>query len=481
MRGMENDASKIPIRKKRRPAVVALRTAGFVLACLVAGALLVNALMCAFKPHYYPTFGHTRLFAVVTDSMEPTIKAGSMIVSRKPKSEQEIDVGTVITYELTQNKKTVLITHRVTMVHRDPVTGEVSYTTRGDNAGGTDAVRPRYRDVAGVYTGRKVAVLGYAAGFLQSTEGAIALILIVAVLLVAFTVARFVRFMSVWRSVAAAALQKSEDMLAHTENDELGVLADVIGIAVKEPADKRDARRKDKKLDWFLHTGTLPERPYGDDLATDPAAAGVPPVLRLHLPSVRAQTAAAAKEAVSYHTEPFEKIRYEYTYTARLAQLPPEQKERYVSLRNELLSYERVRSHIGRRGERFACGRRTAARLSIRGKTLCLWIPLCASAYENTKYRVSSAGANGALYKIRSDRRAAYACDLIADAMRTLHVQKNPAYEPQDFYPPYRGTLSLLQSGLVRRRVRAGEKTFRVEEMPDPRAKPVTEDGRDRF
>lgn len=253
--------------KKRTAGRVALWIGFIVLTCL-ALFLLINALLSVFVPHYYPTFGDKRLFSVVTDSMEPEIPTGSMIVSRRPADSDEIAVGTVITFEVKTGDNITLLTHRVIAVNTDDA-GRVSYTTRGDNADGEDPVRPGYDDVVGIYTGSKCGVIGYIFGFLQSPEGAIALILIVAIGAMAYIVVRLVNIINMWRTVAADALKTSESLLAGTENDGLGVIADVIGIAVKEPRDKKEARRKDKKLRWFMKTGTLPKRPYDDDLNVD--------------------------------------------------------------------------------------------------------------------------------------------------------------------------------------------------------------------
>jgi len=252
--------------KKKSRAVKIIKICGIGLLYCILLLMLLNALLCIFAKNYYPTFGKNRLFAIVSDSMEPEIPTGNMIVCRVPDSENEIEVGTVITYEYTQNKIKTLITHRVTAVHRNDRTGEVSYTTRGDNAPSADAVRPKYSDVVGIYTGQKCAVLGYIVGFLQSTEGAIALI--ITGLIAAFTMIMvwYVNKVQVWRNSALSALEKVRSVLTYAQIEELKTIADVVGIVTKDPEDNRELKRKDKKLEWFLITGSLPKRPYRDDL-----------------------------------------------------------------------------------------------------------------------------------------------------------------------------------------------------------------------
>lgn len=449
---------------------------GLIASAALLALLLVHALICVFVPHYYPRFGKWRLFAVVTDSMEPEIAAGSMIAVRAPISADEIEVGTVITFEVMQGKSTTVLTHRVAAVYRSE-TGEITYGTRGDNAGGMDAVRPSYADVIGVYTGKKCGGIGYVVGFLQSAEGAVALILIAFVVAAAYIVVHFVGLVNVWRTAAIEALKKSGALLAGTQNDELGTIADVIGIVVKDPADKKDVRRKEKKLLWFLKTGTLPRRPYQDDIDTS-ALPDTEPIVRLS--SAATQTAPAAPTNVSQENavqenatrettvrEPYEKMRYDYSYAARIIRLAPQAKERYSLIKNELLSYKGVRAHTAQRGERFMYGRKQIARLTVRGKTLCLLLSLSPEAYAGTKFRLEKGTDLPSLYRISSDRKARYACELIADLMRALPAEKMPDYVPQDYYVPYEGVVSLMQRDLVRRKVTQAERTFKIVEVKE--------------
>lgn len=268
---MNNDPKKpTEPRKFPKAAKITLWCVFAVWGVLLA-ALLVNSLLCVFMDHYYPTYGGYRLFAIVSDSMEPEIPTGNMIVGRVPESEGEIEVGTVITYELRQGNGIVLITHRVIQIERNDQTGEVRYTTRGDNAAGTDAYRPTFDDVVGIFTGNQCGFFGYFFGFLQSPEGAIALMIIALIIILTVLIVHFVNIITIWRNIAYEALQKSGSILHDAEDEKYGVIADVIGIVAKEPLDKKDVQRKDKKLFWFMKTGTLPKRPYSDDL--DVAAA----------------------------------------------------------------------------------------------------------------------------------------------------------------------------------------------------------------
>lgn len=469
-----------PNKRKQKRAVRILKTLGVILAVAIFSALTLNSLLCIFSDGYYPTFGGYRLFAIVSDSMEPTIPTGNMIVGRVPSSADEIRVGDVITFEVRSGGSTALVTHRVTEV-RVGDNGAVSYTTKGDNAPRADTVHPSYSDVVGVFTGKKCGFFGYFFGFLQSPEGAIALIIAAFIIIITLIITRFVNLVTVWRKVALGALQKSGTILSKTNDDGLGTLADVIGIVSKEPTDKTDLRRKDKKLKWFIRTGSLPKRPYSDDIdenaesialaaqSDDEVAAADATEL---LPQTATVTEGQSGELIATKTtrtvrERYETVRYDYTYTARLVRLKPEAKDWYCAIKNELLSFERVRSRTGKRCETFFAGRTAIARLAVRGKTLTVKLSEDALQYADGKPWLKRTGAKSTtpcVCRVTSARRAKYVTELISRTL-SARLTKNKDYEPRDFYMPYEGVMSLMSKGLVKRKLGHGEKLFRVTEI----------------
>lgn len=267
----DNEVKEIKKSSKRNLLLRITKIVVFVLFLVVFILLMMNSLLCIFVKHYYPTYGQYRLFAIVSDSMEgeleDSIPTGSMIVGSVPKTEDDIKVGTIITYEAKQGNSIVLITHRVIEINMDEETGTVFYTTKGDNVSRSDGIHPTFKDVVGIYTGNYCGSLGYIFGFLQSAQGTIALIIILLIVVVTFIIIHFVNLVNTWRNVALDALQKSATILNEIDNiDELGTLADVIKIVLKEPIDKNDIKRKDAKLKWFVKMNDLPKRPYPNDL-----------------------------------------------------------------------------------------------------------------------------------------------------------------------------------------------------------------------
>lgn len=170
-------------------------------------------------------------------------------------------------------------------------------------------------------------------------------------------------------------------------------------------------------------------------------------------------------------TEGQERVRYDRSLTAKIAQLKNESKDWYSELKNELLSYEKVKDRMSWKRETFRIGRMTVARIAVRGKTLCLMLAVEPAGYAGTKYtvedvsNVASTADTPTLYRIKSVRRLKYAKEMLAGIMKELKVYKDPRYEAQDYFMPYEGDMALMQRGLVKRVVSGTTRTFRIEEV----------------
>ena len=177
------------------------------------------------------------------------------------------------------------------------------------------------------------------------------------------------------------------------------------------------------------------------------------------------------EEATTFITEGHESVRYNRSFTAKLCQLSNQSKEWYSELKNDLLSYEKVKERMSWQRETFRIGRITVARLVVRGKTLCLLTAVEPISYNGSKYSVEDVSdvANSVdtptLYRIKSARRLKYAKEMIAGMMRELQSFKKPRYEAQDFFIPYDGDMSLIQRGLIKRVVSNSTRVFKVEEV----------------
>ena len=150
------------------------------------------------------------------------------------------------------------------------------------------------------------------------------------------------------------------------------------------------------------------------------------------------------------------KVRYNRSFTAKLIQSEDKLKGYYSKIKNELLRYK-VKTRTSWKYETFKTGRKLLARLSVRGKTLSLYLALDPKAYADTKYKVDdvSAIAKNAevptLYKIKNDRRCKYCKDLIAEVMAANGLEAK--YDSVDDYAaryPYEEIEPLIERGLVK-------------------------------
>lgn len=174
--------------------------------------------------------------------------------------------------------------------------------------------------------------------------------------------------------------------------------------------------------------------------------------------SVSEATAAPERDPLIIEEESFEGglLRYDRSFKARLIQSDNDVKNWYTELKNELLSFKKVKDRLSWKRESYNLGRSPVARLSFRGNTLCLYLPLDPAAYAESKYKVESIEDNGTyadtpcLYRIKNDRRVKYAKELITAVMENLdakRIERNSV----DYYEPYEGLVQLINKGLIKR------------------------------
>ena len=101
-------------------------------------------------------------------------------------------------------------------------------------------------------------------------------------------------------------------------------------------------------------------------------------------------------------------IRFNKSFTAKLIQIDEVSNAWYTELKNELLSYKKVKDRMSWKRESYRFGRDCVARFVIRGKTLCIQLPLDPAQFEDTKYKVEdishivSSADTPCLYRIKT-------------------------------------------------------------------------------
>lgn len=147
-------------------------------------------------------------------------------------------------------------------------------------------------------------------------------------------------------------------------------------------------------------------------------------------------------------------IRYIKSFTAKLIQSPEETKKYYEELKNEVLSYKKTNSRISWHYDAVNSGRAYILKFAIRGKTLCVYLPLNPKGLDE-KYKVERSESKKfeevpCLYRIKNDRRCEYAKELIAKVCESLGLEKGE--EQHEVYSnlPYEPNKALVARGLIK-------------------------------
>lgn len=209
-RGLMKDDTKE--KKAKEPASVGhkiLTVVGIVLCIILIPVLIVNVTLLIkgfVNKDEVPGFlGYSPLI-VLTDSMEPTIKSGDLIVV-KAIDANDVKEGDVISFFDPKSSGSAVVTHRVLIKRTEgdglPVffnienapgiveeDGKRVFYTQGDGNNTPDGVPVPAEKFVGVWTGTRLAGVGRFALWMQSTTGLIVCIAVPIILLVAYDIIR---------------------------------------------------------------------------------------------------------------------------------------------------------------------------------------------------------------------------------------------------------------------------------------------------
>lgn len=97
---------------------------------VISWLLVLTSLALVLSMIIIPRLSGSQVYTVLTGSMEPTLRPGTLIVTR-PADPETVAVGDVITYQIESGKPEV-VTHRVVATSY-AAKGAVTFRTRGDN------------------------------------------------------------------------------------------------------------------------------------------------------------------------------------------------------------------------------------------------------------------------------------------------------------------------------------------------------------
>lgn len=104
-------------------------------------------------------------FIVLTGSMEPTIKAGDLVIVKEA-SLEELNKGDIIAFRHTEED--VVLIHRI--AEKETKEGKITLKTKGDNNQSEDRMMVNSENIEGIYLVR-FEKLGAVAMFIRSPEG----------------------------------------------------------------------------------------------------------------------------------------------------------------------------------------------------------------------------------------------------------------------------------------------------------------------
>ena len=132
----------------------------------ILGLLIVYIIGMRFFPTQLKEFVGYQTFVILTDSMEPTIPVGSLVLVRNIKEGQEIPENTIVSFQVDRLGVDSVFTHYYRKKEADE-TGQERYFTQGETADRYDDYITYREDLIGTYV-LHIPFAGRFVQFLQS-------------------------------------------------------------------------------------------------------------------------------------------------------------------------------------------------------------------------------------------------------------------------------------------------------------------------
>ncbi len=146
--------------------------------------------------------------------------------------------------------------------------------------------------------------------------------------------------------------------------------------------------------------------------------------------------------------------RYNRSFKARLIQSSDTVKDWYASIKDAALTYKGTRSSLSWRQEKIYKGKTLLLKTVLRGKTLCIYLPVQVNEIVNIEVEDVSDktvhAATPALFRIKNDVNAKQALELITIAAEKLQLESGKPYKTDRKEYALQTTEQLYESGLVK-------------------------------
>ena len=200
-----------------------LTAVGIALCVILVPILLVNVVLIIrsyTNSDEVPTIGGYCPLIVLSDSMEPDIMTGDLIICKQINKE-DVKVDDVIAFFDPDSNNDSILTHRVkeVIVEAD---GSIYFRTKGDHNNAEDPSRASAEKLVGIYTGTRIPGAGNVAMFMSTTAGLVICVVLPLILLVAYDVIRRKRHDSKTQEDTAALLAELEALKAAKAAEQSG-------------------------------------------------------------------------------------------------------------------------------------------------------------------------------------------------------------------------------------------------------------------
>ena len=152
------NSTKTTLSKKK----IILNVIGIILCVILIPILFINCFLIVkgiANKNEVPSIGGNAPLIVLTGSMDPTIKAGDLIVTKKIDA-KDVKVDDVISFFDPEGNGSSIVTHRVIGIEIDETSGEIFFRTQGDNNDIADMTPVSEKNLVGRWEGTRFWGLG---------------------------------------------------------------------------------------------------------------------------------------------------------------------------------------------------------------------------------------------------------------------------------------------------------------------------------
>lgn len=136
---------------------------------LFISSVIITVLVINSRQNGTASLFSLKLLTVQTDSMEPLLSEGDMIIGREAAADEVFSVGDVITFEAVIDGEHAYNTHRISRT--EVINGILCYHTKGDNADSEDEDYIVADQIISRYINIRIPRVGKVFNFLQTKSG----------------------------------------------------------------------------------------------------------------------------------------------------------------------------------------------------------------------------------------------------------------------------------------------------------------------